>query len=371
MRTPRLIVLGLAALLLVATFLGADRGAVLRHEFRLLGWPAQVEVRDVDPALFERVVGELGRELHRMDTQWHPWKPSELVRANQALAARGEATLPESMRVPLRRALVLRETSGGLFEPAVGGLVGLWGFHTDTYPIPTPPPTPAAVRAWREQAVGAAVLTIDGERLRSDNRGVRLDLSAVIEGMAAETLARRLRSAGMDQALVSFGGDAYAVGDGGGRPWLVELRDPFGGVFGRIELADGEAFFNAGSYDRYREAPNGTRWGYILDPRTGYPTHGGAATAVLHDDPMLADAAAIALMVGGPAEFEATVRRMGLGCALMITEENELLITTRMQQRFRADRQPVLLGQPIDLGSDCRAQPRLPEPPPVEEPMEP
>ena len=48
-----------------------------------------------------------------------------------------------------------------------------------------------------------------------------------------------------------------------------------------------------------------------------------------------------------------TTRRLGLGCVLMVTEENELLVTRAMAARVTLLRQPVALGEPLDLGPDC------------------
>jgi thiamine biosynthesis lipoprotein len=38
----------------------------------------------------------------------------------------------------------------------------------------------------------------------------------------------------------------------------------------------------------------------------------------------------------------------------MITEENELLVTSAMAARVTLLRDPVALGPPIDLGASCR-----------------
>lgn len=114
-----------------------------------------------------------------------------------------------------------------------------------------------------------------------------------------------------------------ALGDGDGRPWQVGLRDPFGGVLGGVELAGGEALFSTGNYSKFRDSPSGARWSHILDPRTGQPARGAAAVVVLHTDPLLADAGATALFVAGPAGFERLARRMGLACAMMVTEKTK------------------------------------------------
>ncbi len=133
----------------------------------------------------------------------------------------------------------------------------------------------------------------------------------------------------------------------------MALRDPFGGILGGVALDGGEALFSTGNYSKFRDSPSGARWSHILDPRTGHPARGSAAVAVLHTDPLLADAGATALFVAGPAGFERLARRMGLACALMVTEENEMLVTVAMRARLELLRDPVPLGQPLDLGPAC------------------
>jgi len=58
-----------------------------------------------------------------------------------------------------------------------------------------------------------------------------------------------------------------------------------------------------------------------------------AATSVLSDDPVMADMAATALMVAGPAGFEQTARRMGMGCALLVTRDGVIHMTPAMRAR--------------------------------------
>ena len=92
----------------------------------------------------------------------------------------------------------------------------------------------------------------------------------------------------------------------------------------------------------------------MLNPRTGKPAQGSAAVVVLHGDPVVADVASTALMAAGPGDFRRLVIRMKLACAMMVTEENELLITTQMKKRISFFRDPVPLGKPIANGDSCQ-----------------
>src|SRR3546814_14134446 len=126
-----------------------------------------------------------------------------------------------------------------------------------------------------------------------------------------------------------MGGDVLALGRNGNAPWRVGIVDPRGGVLAGVLLADGEALFSSGDYNKYRsDSELGTRLPHIINPLTGRPTQGTASTAVLHRDPVLADVAATTLMVVGRVGFEATLRKLGLPCAMLFGDDEPMYATT-------------------------------------------
>lgn len=346
---PRLALAGLWLALAACS-----RGPAPRiEEIHVFGSTTEIEIRGAEPAQAQAALAEVTALLALREGEWHAWMPSDLTRINAAFAAGQSVAAPASVIELVEFSRPLSESSEGLFDPAVGGLVQAWGFHTSTYPVLTPAPTEQALARWRAQRPRIGDVQVSGDRLQSRNPRVQLDFGAIAEGAAArETLAILARH-GVEHALVSLGGDVVALGDGDGRPWQVALRDPFGGILGGVALDGGEALFSTGNYSKFRDSPSGARWSHILDPRTGHPARGSAAVAVLHTDPLLADAGATALFVAGPAGFERLARRMGLACALMVTEENEMLVTVAMRARLELLRDPVPLGQPLDLGPAC------------------
>jgi len=344
----------LAALLVLLLAAGCTRGPEPRREtLYVFGSATEIELRGAEPARAQAAITEISAQLNQRHHEWHPWEASDLTRINAAFAAGEPARAPASVIDLVERAKPLSVASDGLFDPAVGGLIAAWGFHTSNFPVQSPEPRAEDLARWRRERPRIADVTVDGDLLSSRNPRVQLDFGAIAEGVAGEMILDTLRRHGIEHALVSMGGDVVALGDGDGRPWEVGIRDPFGGVLGGVELGDGEALFSTGNYNKFRASPSGARWGHILDPRTGYPARGAAAVVVLHADPVLADAAATALFVAGPAGFERIARRMGLHCALMVTEENEMLVTAAMAARLTLLRDPVALGAPIALGGSC------------------
>lgn len=341
------------ALALLTLMACSPRSTPRIEELLVFGSVTRIELRGADDARADAALAEVSALLNQLEREWHAWEPSDLTRINAAFAAGETAEAPPSVLDLIARARPLAEASNGLLDPAVGGLVAAWGFHTSTFPVHSPAPSDRTLADWRAATPGIADIRVEGKRLSSSNPRAQLDFGAIAEGAAASSVVDVLRRHGIRHALVSLGGDVVALGDGDGRPWQVGIRDPFGGVLGGVTLADGEGLFSAGNYNKFRESPSGARWGHILDPRTGHPARGAAAVVVLHPDPILADAGATALFVAGPSGFEALAGRMGLGCALMVTDENEMLVTAAMKARLSLVREPVPLGAPIAIGADC------------------
>lgn len=321
----------------------------------VFGGEATIDLHGVEPAQAQAALADLSERFNAWHRDWHAWDPGALTELNAAIARGERSTPPASIRDLILRSQPLSIRSDGLFDPAVGGLMALWGFHTSDFPVTKPLPTQAEIDAWRAQRPSIAEVVVEGETVWSHNPAVQLDFGGIAEGVAAEEAARVLAAHGVRNALLSLGGDLYALGDAGGRPWKVGIRDPYGGVLAGVELRDREALFTSGNYNKFREAPSGARWAHILDPRSGQAVHGSAAVAVLHPDPVLADIAATTLMVGGPARFAELIERLQVRCALLLTEENELIVTAAMQARIELQREPVRLGPPLGKPAPCGA----------------
>jgi FAD:protein FMN transferase len=348
---------GVLATLCAGLLAACTESPPLRESLLVFGTEAHIEVRGGDVAAVRAAIAQSAADLNRLHRDWHPWEPGALTAFNAALADGEPVPVPEVLQAPLQRGRELATASDGLFNPAIGRLVGLWGFHTHDYPIHTPPPAAEALLAWREDVPALAQLEVlaDG-RVQSRHPQLQLDLTAMAEGFAAAVVAGHLRAAGVDGALIAIGGDVLALGDAGQRPWQVGVRDPFdgaGGLFAGLALQDGEALFSSGSYARYREAPVGGRWPHVLDARSGLPARGVAAVSVLHRDPVLADAAATALMVAGPARLAEVAGRLGVRCVLLLTEEDTLLMTAAMHARLRLLREPARRAPLLPPDGDC------------------
>jgi thiamine biosynthesis lipoprotein len=322
---------------------GAPR---IEREFLVFGTTAELSLRgDGDLAAAADAVERL---LGGFDAEWHPWRDSALTRLNAALSAGTPAEAPPSILGLIEASRPLVAESGGRFDPAAGALFAAWGFHTSEWPARAAVDA-TWVEAWPRIRPRFGSLRIDGARVSAADRGIALDFNAIAEGVAAREALAMLRARGMRHALLDLGGDVAALGDAGGRAWRVALRDPRGGTLGWVALRDGEGLFASGSYAKFRD-DGGARRPHVVDPRSGQPVAGSAASAVLSRDLPRADAAATALMVGGRDDVARLADDLRLGCVLLLTDDDELVLSAGMRARLTLLRRParevVLPGRP-------------------------
>jgi thiamine biosynthesis lipoprotein len=332
---------------LLAACTQAPSDTAYERDIYAFGTINHLTLYDVAPERAVRLADEVDAELQRMHREWHPWHPGELTLLNAAIA-RGESFQASPDLVEL--IALSKEAYGGsqgMFNPAAGHLIALWGFEQDESPT-GPPPSRAEVAAVVAEHAGMDDIEIDGATVTSRNPNVALDFGGIAKGYAGQVIIARLRAQGVKDAIFNAGGGLQVVGSHGDRPWRIGIRGPDGsGVMGAVELGpQEEAIHTSGNYERYREFDN-NRYSHIIDPRTGLPAEHIASASVIHPDGATADAAATALVIAGPEGWQEVARRMGVTQAILVDDEGTVYITPQMQGRVRFEQPPakVVVGE--------------------------
>ena len=245
---------------LAAVLAGCGPATGLYHErVYVFGTLVDVSLWGVTEAQGRQAIADLDRTFQAQHVEWHAWKPGALTDLNAALA-RGEPgrATPHLARL-VEISTRLSAQSDGLFNPALGHLIRLWGFHNDELPTGPPPPR-SEIEAWLARRPRMADVAVEGEWVRPSNPAVMLDFGAIAKGYAVDLAVERLRALGIRNALVNAGGGMTAMGRHADRPWRVGVRHPQGkGVLAALELNDGESVHTSGNYER----PYGQRTGRI------------------------------------------------------------------------------------------------------------
>jgi thiamine biosynthesis lipoprotein len=272
-------------------------------------------------------------ELHR---QLHAWQPSELSRLNAALAKGERTSVTPELAAMLRDAQTLSVHSNDLFNPAIGGLIALWGFHADTPQSRVP--DARAIAGWVKRQPRMSDLHIENDTVWSDNPAVQLDLGGYAKGLALDEAVTILKQHGIKNALVNIGGNVIALGQHGDRPWRVGIQHPRkAGTLAMLDLRDGEAIGTSGDYQRYFEA-GGRRYCHVIDPRSGWPASGMQSVTILITGDHAgtrSDVLSKPLFIGGAARLAEGAGRLGISDYLAVDATGQIHVSPAMQARLR------------------------------------
>lgn len=273
--------------------------------------------------------------------QMSTWEAdSDISRYNRAEA--GEwLTIPDQFHTVLACALDIAEASDGAFDPAIGGLVGLWGFGADARAGHTIPDA-TQVRFARERGGWRRVQLDRQARRVQQPGGLRLDLSAIAKGYGVDLVVAQLREAGIAGGLVEVGGELYGYGSKpDGEPWRVLVEagpDADDATEPRVVELHGMAVATSG--DRWHhydlaDAAGVHRYTHTIDPRNGAPVaRAPTAVSVVATSAMHADAWATALTVLGANAGFAFAQERGLAARFLDHDEGG--VRERMTDAFRA-----------------------------------
>lgn len=315
----------------------APKPSVYAQESFVFGTRVEVLVYGVAEDRARAGMATVLREFDRMHQAYHAWQTSELTRLNQAIA-RGERAIPVSAELAemLREAKEISERGDELFDPALGRLIALWGFHNDEFK----PVLPDATELARLVAIKPRMsdLSIQDNQVSSRNRAVSLDLGGYAKGFALDRAAALLKAAGIDNALINIGGNVMALGSKGDKPWRIGIQHPRSTTpLATLTLKDGEAVGTSGDYQRYFEL-DGQRYCHILDPRTGMPATGTeAVTILIPGGPkagMRSDAASKPLFLGGADKWRHYAVRLGIDHALRVDDQGVVQVTPALRRRL-------------------------------------
>lgn len=240
-------------------------------------------------------------DIDRIDARLTVFRDSSLLTYVNRHASHQAVAIDDDLAALVALCQALNRDTEGAFDITTTPLSRCWGFLQRSGRLP----------AQEEIDRALTLVGLDGVELdsaactvRFRRAGVELNLGSIGKGWALDAIARGLETAGVARALVSAGGSSVlAVGtspDG----WPIDITSArvSGATLARLSLHHG-ALGTSGAGEQFFDI-EGTRYGHVLDPRTGWPASGVLSASVVADSAAVADALSTALLVAGPALAE-------------------------------------------------------------------
>jgi thiamine biosynthesis lipoprotein len=259
----------------------------------LMGTICTVVAEGADSGHVSRTVEQAFGDIAALDLALSSWRDdSELANVNRAPSQTRIPLSPDFCRV-LQQSLAIAEETDGAFDPTIEPLNRAWDLRG-----PGRVPDALALNdaksrvGWRRVRLDASSCAVWFQR---DSMG--LDLGGIGKGYALDRAEKTLRDAGIERALVNFGGEVLGLSDGAS--WVVKVAYPQerGRPAVLIALRNG-AVSTSGQSERGVQVKT-TWYGHILDPVRGTPLATEASVTVVTRSATRADALSTALLVMG------------------------------------------------------------------------
>lgn len=252
-------------------------------DFQGLGtaWSIAVDTPSIPDELSQQVI-QYARDF---ESRFSRFLPKSEVNAFREATAGTYPISAEFARL-LARAAELRTLTGGVYDPAVGGVLEGAGYGGQSGLVPVR--YGEALPVW---SVSGETITLDGP--------IAFDLGGIGKGYCIDRIADIIRAAGYDHFIVDGGGDMYGTTKADGRPWRVAIEYPGkpDTAAGTVELHDQGLAVSDTFRRRFGNGP------HLMDPnaRKSIETTVGAASVAL--DAWSADCMTSGLFFASPEHY--------------------------------------------------------------------
>ncbi len=237
----------------------------------------------------------------------------------------------------LQKSKELYTNTGGAFDVCSGALTDLWNIPGGNTQVPSQSDITTAI-----QSCGIDGLKFENGVASLAKSGTTLDLGGIAKGYAAQKCIEFLKSDGVQNAMISFGGNVAITGSSqsnkstGIKGWNIGIKNPDNPseAVCVLTLCD-KVVAVSGDYERYF-IKDGKRYCHIFDTKSGYPADSGLrSAAVVCSDGAIADGLSTALFVMGAKEaYQFHQKGLYDFQAVLITNDGYVLYTDGLSDCF-------------------------------------
>lgn len=260
----------------------------------LMGTEISVYLWSDDAEKGQQAIEAVFDEAARIDRLMSTYKDDSEVSKINRLAAKSPVQAGEELLQLIQRSLDISVLTLGAFDITYDSVGQHYDFRSRRRPDSNTVESERENIDYRFVQLDKAAGTVAFLK-----QGIRINLGGIAKGYVVERGVDILRFRGVQNAIVTAGGDSRLLGDRRGRPWMVGIRDPRkdGQVAISVPLSD-EAISTSGDYERYFDE-DGVRYHHIIQPRTGEPASGVRSATVFGPDAVITDALSTSVFVLG------------------------------------------------------------------------
>ena len=291
-----------------------------------MGTTIHTEVWHENQQLAERVADDVMSIMNHVDQLMSPYiESSELSLVNRQ-ASQAPIILSDELFNVVERSLYYSELTQGAFDITYASVGYMYNFRESIRPSQN------QLESYKQYINYKNVILDRSESsVFFKDANTRIDLGGIAKGFAVDLAIEEARQSGVENILVTAGGDSRILGDRLGRPWVIGVRHPMdkNRVIAKIPLAD-EALSTSGDYERYFDE-DGIRYHHILDPNTGDSARDVRSVTILGPRAMDTDALSTSVFVMGPKKGLELLDRIPKIEGIIVDQKGNLMFSSGLQ----------------------------------------
>lgn len=273
-------------------------------------------------------------EMRRINALMSTYESSSELSLLNREAAQTATVVSTELLGLINRSLEISQSTRGAFDVTYASVGYLYDYRAGTKPEGKR--IQAQLPAVNYQHV---IINQQASTVAYSHPDVRVDLGGIAKGYAVDRSIEIIKQHGIQNAIVTAGGDTRVLGKKLDRPWVVGIQNPRSEkeVVAVIPLVN-ESISTSGDYERYFDE-QGIRYHHIIDPKTGDSAREVRSVSILGEESTYADALSTSLFVLGLDSGMQLINTIHGYEAILVDQEGQLHYSRGLQQFAEQDQQ--------------------------------
>jgi len=302
----------------------------LKQQQDIMGKRVSVELWHNNSQLAQNCSDKIFSEMHRLDAMMSPYKADSEISFINNNAANTSVEIGAELSEIINRSLHFSSISNGAFDITYASIGYRYDYRNHQQPS--------------EQFIKLNLPSVDyrhiqlvKQRIRFGNPGVRIDLGGIAKGYAVDRAIQIAQNCGINEAMISAGGDSRILGKKHGKPWIIGIQHPRkkNELALRLPLSD-TAISTSGDYQRFF-IRDGQRIHHIINPSTGKSATATWSATVTGPDAITTDALSTTIFVLGAKKGIALIETLENIDAVIIDNQGNVHYSSGLQEPTRND----------------------------------
>lgn len=297
---------------------------VLRHRtVALMGSRFDISIVDKDSLSAEKDIDEVVAEIDRIENLISEWRPNTQISEVNRNAGIAPVKVDREVFDLTKRGIYFSKISGGAFDISIAAMDKIWKFDGSMQEMPADSSIRKSVAR-----VGYENIVLDSANctIFLKKKGMKIGFGSIGKGYAADRGKALMLKKGIKAGIVNASGDMSVWGlSPKGRLWRIGITDPFHpSEYIDIITLDNESMVTSGDYEKYAVI-NGKRYAHIINPKTGYPSHGLTSATVKGPSAEFANGLSTSVMVLGAKKGKKLMKRFPNYQYYLITDKEKII----------------------------------------------